>query len=107
MSGPRFRPPRSVPMLSGLSAQQQAEFQAWLIAIFGQVAEDLAQIPVGDAPTVITTERVDVPAGATRRVSPSLGGMVAVLAPPSPANSGKQITLIIEKPAGELKVVAT
>jgi hypothetical protein len=75
--------------------------------MFGQVGEDLQQIIPSDAPTVISTERVDVPAGATRRVSPSLGGMVAVLAPPSPTNSGKTITLIIESPAGELKVVAS
>lgn len=104
---PRYTPPTAVPLIRGLSADAQADLQAWLLRQLGQIGEDLATVQVDDAPTIIESERIDVSAGSQRRVSPGQTGMVAILEAPSPANSGRTITLIIEKPAGDLTVVAS
>lgn len=97
----RYRPPSSVPDPSS------PIFKTWLLAQLREIAEDHQLIGASDAPTIITQERVDVPAGSTRRVSPTTLGMIAVLEAPSAENSGQTATLIIEKPSGELKVVAS
>jgi hypothetical protein len=102
----RFRPPRDVPDI-GLDADGQARFKAWLRTAFVEIAEDLAAISATDAPTVVHQERVDVPAGAQRRVSPPANGMAAILPCPSPSNAGLVSRVMIENPVGSLTVVAS
>ncbi len=102
----RFRPPRDCPDIGeGPSGQQR--FKAWLRTAFVEIAEDLAAVSATDAPTVVHQERLDVPAGAQRRVSPPTGGMAVVLPAPTSANSGMITRIMIESPVGALTVVAS
>lgn len=114
----RYRPPTSVPSLpklgglppsevDALVARYNAESTAFLLEQLRRIAEDLSTIPMDDVPTLIVQERVDVPAGSTRRISPPTTGAVAILEAPGPHNSAKKSTIIIENPAGSLKVVAS
>jgi hypothetical protein len=96
----RYRPPTSLPT-------DPNQLAALLLEQFRRIAEDLGTIPTDDVNTVIVQERVDVPAGSTRRISPPTTGGIAVLEAPGPGNAGKRATIILENPAGELKVVAS
>lgn len=103
----RFQPPRSIPPLAGLTAEQQASFQAWLQQTLTAIGDDLNALGRRDVELVIAQERVDVPAGSVRRISPSTGGAVAVLPTPSAENAGDTCTIFLESPVGALKVVAS
>jgi hypothetical protein len=97
----RYRPPSAVP------DPGSPLFKSWLLQQLRELADDQALLGNNDAPTVVSQERVDVPAGAQRRVSPGQGGMVAVLEAPSAKNAGREIKLLIENPTGSLTVVAS
>lgn len=96
----RYRPPASVP-------HSDRNFAAWLLQQLRQVGEHLESLSLTDPPTVQTQERIEVPAGAQRRVRPNAGGMVAVLDAPSSGNAGQSVTFFIENPAGAFVVVAS
>jgi hypothetical protein len=96
----RYRPPTNLPT-------DPVQLAAVLLEQLRRIGEDLGTIPTDDVNTVIVQERVDVPAGSTRRISPPTTGGTAILESPGPANSGKKATIIIENPAGSLKVVAS
>lgn len=96
----RYRPPTNLPT-------DPAQLAAVLLEHLRKIGEDLATIQTDDVNTVIVQERVDVPAGSTRRISPPTTGGMAILEPPGPANAGKRSTIILENPAGSLKVVAS
>jgi hypothetical protein len=96
----RYRPPTNLPT-------DPAQLAAVLLEHLRRISEDLGTIPTDDVNTVIVQERVDVPAGSTRRISPPTTGGIAVLEAPGPNNVGKRSTIIIENPAGSLKVVAS
>lgn len=97
----RYRPPTSVPDPSS------PLFRPWLLAQLREIAQDHAALSLSDPPTAITLERIEVPAGAQRRVQPTASGMVAVLEAPSSSNAGQAVTFFIENPAGALTVVAS
>lgn len=101
MSAPRFTPPSSVPVPSS------PLFAPWLLRQLRELADDQSSARNTDGTAVIRQERVEVPAGTQHRVSPSTGGMAAILEAPGPGNFGKVSTLIIEAPSGELRVVAS
>lgn len=82
-------------------------FRPWLLAQLREIAQDHAALSLSDPPTSISLERIEVPAGAQRRVQPTASGMVAVLEAPSSSNAGQSITFFIENPAGTLTVVAS
>ena len=102
----RFRPPRDVPDI-GASPAEQARFKAWIRTAFVEIAEDLSVALSVGSPGVIEQERVDLPADASRRVSPSPAGAVVVLPCPSPVNAGAISRLFIENPSGRVIVAAT
>jgi hypothetical protein len=96
----RYRPPTNLPT-------DPAQLAAVLLEHLRRISEDLGTIPTDDVNTVIVQERVDVPAGSTRRISPPTIGGTAVLEPPGPNNAGKRSTILLENPAGPLTVVAS
>lgn len=96
----RYRPPTNLPTAP-------AQLAAVLLEHLRKISEDLSTIPSDDVNTVVVQERVDVPAGSTRRISPPTTGGIAILEAPGPNNTGKKAVIIIENPAGSLKVVAS
>ncbi len=98
---PRYTPPGSVPDPSS------PLYAPWLLRQLRELSDDQAAAGNASGSAIIRQERADVPAGSQHRVSPSTGGMVAILEAPGPGNFGKVSTLIIEAPVGELRVVAS
>lgn len=98
---PRYRPPASAPPANAPG------FDRWLLEQLRLIGEDLHGTGSSDVDTLIRQERLDLPAGATRRVSPTLSGTVVVLEAPSAENADQQSTLIIEDPRGSVTVSAT
>lgn len=101
MGRSRYQPPRTFPDPSSPA------FGPWLLRQFGALADDQARLGQTDVSGAVSQERVDVPARAQRRVSPSAAGMTAVLEAPSSENAGSEIALLIENPRGTLTVVAS
>jgi hypothetical protein len=101
----RFRPPRDVPFI-GADALSQARFNSWLRVALSEIAEDLAQISAVDPPGTVAQERIELPAGGQRRVSPSSAGLAVVLPCPQPDNAGAISRIFIESPTGQVTVVA-
>ena len=102
----RFRPPRDVPPI-GQGPDGMARFSAWRRTAFSEIAEDLARLGSTDPPGLVERERVDLPAGAQRRISPSVQGASVVLPCPTPENAGRESRLLIENPSGTVTVVCT
>lgn len=100
----RFRPPRDIPSV-GAGDRGQDRFKAWLRNTLGEIAEDLARLGAVDPPGTVERERLDLPAGSKRRISPSTGGAAVVLPCPSAENAGQDARLFIENPSGPVVVV--
>lgn len=98
---PRYRPPVSMPDVKAPG------FSRWLLDQLRSIGEDFAGSATTDVDSTIQQERVDVPAGATRRVSPTTSGTVVVLEAPGADNAGDQAILIIENPRGTVTVTAS
>lgn len=101
----RFRPPRDVPLI-GQSPDSQSRFGAWLRTAFSEIAEDLARLGATDSPGIVERERLDLPAGAKRRISPSTLGASVILPCPAAENAGAESRLFIENPSGSVTVVS-
>ncbi len=97
----RYRPPVSAP------EAKAPGFGQWLLEQFRAIGEDLSGAATVDVDATIRQERLEVPAGATRRVSPTPSGTVVVLEAPSSDNAGEQVTLFLENPRGTLTVVSS
>lgn len=103
----KYRPPEDIPPIDGLPVEGQRQLQTFLRRQFLRLAEDLATVTRNDAPTVVYTDtRLDVPAGAKRRVTPPVAGMTVVLEAPSQFNAGDEVVLFVEAPRGTLKVIS-
>lgn len=98
---PRYRPPASVPDARGPG------FSAWLLGQLRAIGDDLSGSGGRDVDSTIRQERVDLPAGGTRRVSPTSSGTAVVLEAPSSDNAGDRATLIIESPRGTVTVTSS
>lgn len=98
---PRYRPPASSPPANAPG------FDRWLLEQLRLIGEDLQGSGTTDVDSLIRQERLDLPAGATRRVSPTLSGTVVVLEAPSGENAAQTATLLIEDPRGEVQVTAS
>lgn len=104
----KYRPPIAIPAIEGLSQKAQAQLQDFLRAHLTQIAEDLSGITQDDvAGIVITDTRVEISAGAKRRISPPVAGTVAILEAPSQFNSGAEIVIFLENPRGILTITSS
>lgn len=97
---PRYRPPASMP------DPRAPGFGRWLLEQLRSIGDDLTGLSTPDATPLMPNERLDLAAGATRRVSPSPSGITVTLEAPSAANMSAVATLIIESPAGAVTVAA-
>ncbi len=98
---PRYRPPANVPPVNSPA------FSRWILDQLRLIGEDLVGAGLTDVDSLIRQERLDLPAGATRRVSPTTSGTVVVLEAPSGENASETATLIIENPRGPVTVTAS
>src|SRR3990172_6268958 len=101
MARPRYRPPVSMP------GMQSPAFATWLLGELRRIGESFDLVAQTDVDSVIRQERLDVPAGAVRRVSPSPSGMAVILEAPGSGNAGATVTLHNESPGGPLTVTAS
>lgn len=90
-----------------MPGQSGPVFGRWLLDQLRRIGEDLVLLGNQDVDSVIRQERVDLPAGARRRVSPSTNGLAVVLEAPGPGNAGDSSVLIIESPVGAVTVTAS
>lgn len=89
---PRFKPPKLPKALEALGPA------------FAALYEDLAALEQAPGDVAIKGSTYRASAGETVRVSPPPEGMGLVLPPPSADNRSQTITVIIERPAGDLRV---
>lgn len=108
MSTPsKYRPPEDIPLIDGLPEAGQRQLQVFLRRQFLRLAEDLSTATRNDAPTIVFSDtRLDVPAGAKRRLTPPKAGMTVVLEAPSQFNAGEEVVLFNEGPRGTLVVIS-
>ena len=89
---PRFRPPQLPKHLQALDS------------VFAALYEDLQGLTASRGDVTLHGKTYRASPGETVRVSPPPEGMGLILPPPSAENRAAEITVLIEKPAGELRV---
>lgn len=98
---PRYRPPANIPDV------KSPGFARWMLDQLRQIGDDFAGSAISDVDSAIRNERLDLPAGATRRVAPTTSGVTVTLEAPGSENAGDTSVLIIENPRGPVVVTAS